>query len=84
MKIEVINLSPEEQRVLLLFDSDGPSPKDVQVDDYLHAHDLEPKRQYSETRDGKEYLVYYFGHCYLEDHLEQLSAMASEAPQPQT
>lgn len=83
MKMEVINLSPTEQRVLLLFDSSGPSPKDEQVDDYLHAHELEPKRQYSETRDGKEYLVYYFGHCYLEDHMEQLSAMASEAPQPQ-
>ena len=84
MKMEVINLSPTEQRVILLFDSDGPSPKDKQVDDYLHAHELEPKRQYSETRDGKEYLVYYFGHCYLEDHLEQLSAMASEAPQLQS
>jgi len=81
MKMEVINLSPTEQRVLLLFVSDGPSPKDEQVDDYLHAHELEPKRQYVETRDGKEYLVYYFGHCYLEDHLEQLSAMSSEAPQ---
>ena len=84
MKIEVINLSPTEQRVLLLFDSDGPSLEDERVDDYLHAHELEPKRQYSETRDGKEYLVYYFGHCYLEDHMEQLTAMASEAPQPQS
>ena len=85
MKMEVINLSSTEQRVLLLFDSgnDGPSPKDEQVDDYLQAHELEPKRQYWETRDGKGYLVYYFGHCYLEDHLEQLSAMASEAPQLQ-
>ena len=78
MKMEVINVSPKEQRVLLLFDSDGPLPKDEQVDSYLRAHELEPKRQYSETRDGKEYLVYYFGHCYLEDHLEQLTAMASE------
>ena len=34
--------------------------------------------------DGKEYLVYYFGHCYLEDHMEQLSSMATEAPQPQS
>lgn len=84
MKMEVINLSPTEQRVLLLFDSDGPSPEDVQVDDYLRARELEPKRQYSETRDGKEYLVYYFGHCYLEDHMEQLSSMTTEAPQPQS
>ena len=83
MKMEVINLSPTEQRVLLLFESDGPSQEDVQVDEYLHAHELEPKRQYSETRDGKAYLVYYFGYCYLEDHLEGLLAMASESPQPQ-
>ena len=84
MKMEVINLSPTEQRFPLLFDSNGPSPKDVEIDSYLHDHELEPKRQYWETRDGKEYLVYYFGHCYLEDHMEQLSAMASQAPQVQS
>ena len=78
MKMEVINVSPKEQRVLLLFDGDGPPSKVEQVDTYLRVHELEPKRQYAETRDGKEYLVYYFGHCYLEDHLEQLTAMASE------
>jgi len=82
MKMEVLNLSAEEKRILLLFDSNGPSSEDEKVDEYLHAHDLEPKRQYSETRDGKEYLVYYFGHCYLEDHMEQLSALSGEA-QPQ-
>ena len=79
MKMEVLNQSPTEKRVLLLFDSNGLSLEDEKVDEYLRAHDLEPKRQYSETRDGKEYLVYYFGHCYLEDHLDQLSALASEA-----
>ena len=79
MKIEVLNLSDTEKRILFLFDSDGPSPEDEKVDEYLHAHDLEPKRQYSETRDGKEYLVYYFGSCYLEDHMGQLSALASES-----
>ena len=78
MKIEVINLTPEEQRVLLLFDTDGPSPEDEDVDTYLKAHDLEPKRQYHETRGGKEYLVYYFGHCYLEDHFEHLAGLATE------
>jgi hypothetical protein len=80
MKMEVVNLSSTEQRVLLLFDGDGLSQKDEQADTYLHDHELEPKRQYRETRDGKEYLVYYFGHCYLEGHLDQLSAFASEAP----
>ena len=79
MKVEVINVGPKEQRVLLLFDSGGPSSEYERVDEYLHANDLEPKRQYSETRDGKEYLVYYFGHCYLEGHLDHLSALADEA-----
>ncbi|MBI2855656.1 MAG: hypothetical protein HYX93_02280 [Chloroflexi bacterium] len=82
MKMEVINLSPEEQRVLLLFESQGLTPEDEQVDAYLHANALEPKRQYWETRDGKEYLVYYFGHCYLEGHMEKLASLASEASIP--
>ena len=79
MKMEVLNLSPTEQRIIMLFDSQDVTSEDERVDGYLHAHELEPKRQYWETRDGKEYLIYYFGHCYLEDHLEQLAAMATEA-----
>ncbi|MDP6495700.1 MAG: hypothetical protein QGI09_09865 [Dehalococcoidia bacterium] len=78
MKMEVLNLSAEEKRIILLFDNSELSPEDEKVDEYLHAHDLEPKRQYSEMRDGKEYLVYYFGTCYLEDHMDQLTALASE------
>ena len=42
MKMEVLNLSPTEKRILLLFDSDEPSSDDEKVDEYLHAHDLEP------------------------------------------
>lgn len=82
MKMEVVHLSTNKHKVLLLFDfdRDEPSPEDEQVDDYLHDHELEPKRQYRETRDGKNYLVYYFGHCYLDGHLDQLAALASEAP----
>lgn len=79
MKIEILNLSETEQRILLLFEGDGPSIEDQQVDRYLHTNELEPKRQYWETRDGKEYLVYYFGHCYLEGHMEQLYSMAGQA-----
>ena len=77
MKMEVIYLSPEEQRVLLLFDAKGPTPEDEQVDSYLQSHTLEPKRQYWETREGNEYLVYYFGYCYLEGHIGMLTSMAS-------
>ena len=79
MKMELMNLTPTEQRVLLLFDPGEPSPEDDKVRAYLQAHNLEPKRQYQTAKDGKEYVTYYFGHCYLEDHLERLSAMASES-----
>jgi hypothetical protein len=82
MKIEVLNLTAIEKRVLLLFDRDGLSPEDEKIDEYLHANELQPKHQYSETRDGKEYIIYYFGNCYLENHLDQLSALAGEV-QPQ-
>ena len=79
MKLEVISIAPTEQRVLLLFDPAGPDSRDNEVNSYLQSNSLEPKRQYSETRDDKEYNIYYFGHCYIEDHLEKLAAMATEA-----
>ena len=79
MKMELLNLSPTEQRILILFEPDNISSQDHQVDEYLHSHELEPKRQYSETREGKDYLIYYFGGCYLEGHIKQLVSMATEA-----
>jgi len=79
MKIEIINVTPKEQRILLLFDASNPSTEQNKVDDYLRTKHLEPKRQYHEERDGKDHLVYYFGHCYIEKHLEALKACASEA-----
>ena len=79
MKLEVISIAPTEQRVLLLFDPSGPDAKDSEVNTYLQSNNLEPKREYSETRNDKEYNVYYFGHCYIEDHLEKLASMATEA-----
>ena len=77
MKLEVITVAPEEQRVLMLFDRQRRSPDDNQARAYLQQHDLEPKKQYEETRDAVQYDVYYFGHCYLEGHLESLTSMAS-------
>ena len=79
MDMQVINLTPTEKRVLLLFDAEQESSEDERVVSYLSQHNLEPRRQYHEQRDGKEYLVYYFGHCYLEDHLSALKAMATGA-----
>ena len=79
MQLEVISIAPTEHRVLLLFDPSGPDPKDDEVSSYLQSNSLEPKREYSETRDDKEYNIYYFGHCYIEDHIEKLASMATEA-----
>ena len=79
MKLEVITVAPEEQRVLMLFEQQRESQDDDQVREYLQQHDLEPKRQYEETRDATRYDVYYFGHCYLEGHLQYLTRMASES-----
>ena len=78
MKLEVITVAPEEQRVLLLFDPEEQASGDDQVRSYLQNNGLEPKRQYRETRESTQYDVYYFGHCYLEGHLEALTGMAAE------
>ncbi|MCL0031853.1 hypothetical protein M1N14_00155 [Dehalococcoidia bacterium] len=75
--MEFLQVSPDEQRVILLFKESDQDEKLKEVDHYLLNNQLEPKRKYSENRDGIDYLVYYFGHCYLADHLEILSEMAS-------
>ena len=79
MKIEVIDVAGCQDRVLLLFEGDTPSDEDARVDEYLRANDLEPKRQYTENRDGTDYRVYYFGQCYIGSHMDELSAMADES-----
>ena len=76
MNMEFLQVSPDEQRVILLFEESDQDEKLKEVDKYLINNQLEPKRKYSENRDGIDYLVYYFGHCYLADHLEILSEMA--------
>ena len=79
MKMETITVSPGEDRVLLLFDAAATEAARGRVDDYLKAHDLSPRREYTEERDGKDYLVYYFGHCYLEPHLDAMAAIVGES-----
>ena len=74
--MEFLQVTPDEQRVILLFEESDQDEKLKEVDQYLINSQLEPKRKYSENRDGIDYLVYYFGHCYLADHLEILSEMA--------
>ncbi|HAL47759.1 MAG TPA: hypothetical protein DCP37_08395 [Dehalococcoidia bacterium] len=78
MKLEVITVSPNEDRVLLFFDPEDDSGDDDKVRSYLAENSLGPKREYTETRESTDYNVYYFGHCYIKDHMESLTAMASE------
>ena len=77
MKLEVLNITPEEQRILLVFDREESEQRE-KVDIYLKSHNLEPKRQYTENRNDEEHTIYFFGQCYLEGHIDQLASMAGD------
>ena len=76
MKLETITVSPGEQRVLLMFDHSEQASDENEVRSYLTSNGLEPKRTYQETRDDTDYEVYYFGHCYIESHLDSITRLA--------
>ncbi len=76
MKLETITVSPDQERVLIMFEQNDGSEEDDEVRSYLTSKGLEPRRQYMDTRDENEYEVYYFGHCYIEKHLDKLTGMA--------
>ena len=78
MKSEVMNTAECQDRVLLLFEGETPSEQDARVDEYLRSNNLEPKRQYTENRDGTDYRVYYFGQCYIQSHMDELNALAEQ------
>jgi hypothetical protein len=80
MLMQTYEVAPNQRRVVLLFDPSGSSREQGEVDDYLKAHDLSAKRQYTETRGDREYVVYYFGLCYIEDHLTQMGIIAGLPP----
>lgn len=69
MKIETIEIAPGEKRILLLMDSSQDSSPDKEVLSYLKANGIEAKKEYAEERNGQEYNIMYFGHCYLEDRI---------------
>jgi hypothetical protein len=69
MKIETIEITPGEKRILLLMDNKMDSSPDKEVLTYFKANGIEAKKEYSEERDGQEYNIMYFGHCYLEDRI---------------
>ncbi len=77
VKLETITVSPGEQRVLLMFDPLNQTDTDSEVRAYLTSNSLEPRRRYQEAREDTEYEVYYFGHCYIEEHLDNLTRLAT-------
>ena len=77
MKIETIGLDNGQQRILMVFDETKDNTQNVEIDEYLASQELEPKRTYKETRDGKDYKIYYFGSCYLDGHMEKLNLIAN-------
>ena len=78
MKLERITTDSCQERVLLLFDPNEQAAKD-KVRYYLTDNDISPRREYTESRDDTEYEVYYFGSCYIEGHLDNLTEVASGA-----
>tara|TARA_B100000029_G_C17341325_1_gene875387 strand:- start:382 stop:615 length:234 start_codon:yes stop_codon:yes gene_type:complete len=77
MNIETIDLDNGEKRILMVFDENIDNRQNLQIDEYLKSEGLEPKRTYQETRDGKEYKIYYFGSCYLDGHMDKLNSLSN-------
>jgi len=62
-------------RVGLIFCEGDPDPEDAWVRSYLDAHQLAPRHQEKEERDGITCEVLYFGQCYLGQHLRHLQEL---------
>ena len=78
MKVETMTTDSCQERVLLLFDPGEQAARD-RVQSYLAQNDISPRREYTETRDDTDYEVYYFGSCYIQGHLDNLTEVASGA-----
>jgi uncharacterized Rossmann fold enzyme len=78
MQIETIKITEEEQRILIIIDKKSDNETKELLDSYLENNTLSPKKEYLEERNGKDYLVYYFGHCYIEEHLENIGNIAGK------
>ncbi len=75
MKLEKITTDSCQERVLLLFGPDEQAARD-RVRSYLAENDISPRREYKEARDGAECEIYYFGSCYIEGHMDNLTKVA--------
>ena len=63
-----IRVEPKEffmYSVFLSFNVENPDSEDEAVRSYLDEHDLEPKMRGTDTLEGQDFEVQYFGGCYL-------------------
>ena len=76
MKMEVMTVAPKERRALLMFGLNEQLSRDSPIKSCFQDNGLEPKRQYKQTRESTEYNILYFGHCYLDGHMDALTGFA--------
>ena len=65
--------------VFLAFKKEGAEAEDAAVKAYLEQHELMPKMQGTDTVEGEELDVMYFGGCYLGRHLGVIEEMQRKA-----
>ena len=77
-----IGVEPKEffmYSIFLAFNKEHSDLEDKAVKAYLEEHELIPKAQGTDTLEGQEYDVMYFGGCYLGRHLNVISDMQRKA-----
>ena len=77
-----IRVEPKEffmHSIFLAFNKEHSDLEDKAVKAYLEEHELIPKAQGTDTLEGQEYDVMYFGGCYLGRHLNVIGDMQRKA-----
>ncbi|GIS81481.1 MAG: hypothetical protein CM1200mP15_01130 [Dehalococcoidia bacterium] len=65
--------------VQLMFDCAFPTSEDAQVKSYLVEKQLEPRVEWEETIEGRNYQLMQFGGCYLGNHLQEIGNLQRSA-----
>ena len=65
--------------VQLMFDCAFPTSEDAQVKSYLVEKQLEPRVEWEETIEGRDYQLMQFGGCYLGNHLQEIGNLQRSA-----
>ena len=72
-----MEIESEAGKILIIIDPNDAN--DVALTDsmdmYLKGNGLSPKRQYSTAIHGENRIVYSFGHCYIEKHMEKIQSI---------